>query len=112
MDSARRKNLHGLQIPFLPLTTHPLHRLTLRLDEDDKTTRRRDMAGRGRKQAWSLGLRIFSRVLLAAVLPTAAAGQTAQQHSRLQGTWTLNEDLTARLRESDQQQHTPRERTG
>lgn len=70
------------------------------------------MAGRGRKQAWSLGLRIFSRVLLAAVLPTSAAGQNAQQHSKLQGTWTLNEDLTARMRENDQQQRPPHERSG
>jgi hypothetical protein len=47
---------------------------------------------------------------VAAVLPTAAAGQNAAQHPSLQGTWTLNEDLTARLRESDQQQRTPYER--
>ncbi len=70
------------------------------------------MAGRGRKLAWSLGLRILSRVLLAAVLPTSAAGQTAEQHSKLQGTWTLNEDLTARMRESDQQQRPPHEGPG
>jgi hypothetical protein len=70
------------------------------------------MTGRGPKLAWSLGLRVLLRILLAVILPTAAAGQNAEQHSRLQGTWTLNEDLTARMRESDQQQRTPHERSG
>lgn len=58
------------------------------------------MAGRGRRLAWALGL----RVLTAAILPTLAAGQAAERSPHLQGTWTLDEDLTARLRESDQQQ--------
>jgi hypothetical protein len=43
----------------------------------------------------------------AAVLPAtgpAATGGASQAHSpSLEGTWTLNEDLTARMRESDQQ---------
>jgi len=70
------------------------------------------MAGRGRKLARDLGSRVLLRVLMAAILPTAAAGQNAEQHSNLQGTWTLNEDLTARMRENDQQESTPHERSG
>jgi hypothetical protein len=37
------------------------------------------------------------------ILPAAESG--SPQHPNLQGTWTLNEDLTARMRENDQQQH-------
>jgi len=70
------------------------------------------MAGRGRKLARDLGSRVLLRVLMAAILPTTAAGQNAEQHSNLQGTWTLNEDLTARMRENDQQESTPHERPG
>jgi hypothetical protein len=66
------------------------------------------MAGRGKKLALALGLRI----LMAGILPASAAGENIAQHSKLQGTWNLDEDLTARMRENDQQQRAPREGFG
>jgi hypothetical protein len=48
---------------------------------------------------WTLGL-----LALAAALPACAAGGTEPQRPNLQGTWRLNEDLTARMREEDRPQ--------
>jgi hypothetical protein len=57
------------------------------------------MKGRGRKLAWILGLLALAG--MATLL--RAADKAAPQHPSLAGTWTLNEDLTARMRENDQQ---------
>jgi hypothetical protein len=57
------------------------------------------MQGRGRKLAWILGLLALAG--MATIL--RAADKAAPQHPSLAGTWTLNEDLTARMRENDQQ---------
>jgi len=57
------------------------------------------MKGRGRKLAWILGLLALAG--MATLL--RAADQAAPQHPSLAGTWTLNEDLTARMRENEQQ---------
>jgi hypothetical protein len=59
------------------------------------------MSIRGRKLEWTLGLLALA---LATLRPATAADQGSTQHPSLQGTWTLNEDLTARMRENDQQQ--------
>jgi hypothetical protein len=56
----------------------------------------------GRRLEWTLGLLALA---LATLLPASAAGQGSARHPSLQGTWTLDEDLTARMREDDQQQH-------
>src|SRR3954469_25136858 len=71
-----RKTLHSLQIP------------------------------RGNRKRTKMNPRILTLGLLALTTTAAlvsAAGKTAPQHPGLQGTWTLNEDLTARLRASDPQ---------
>ena len=57
------------------------------------------MNARGRKLAWALGLVALTG--MAALL--RAAEKTEARHPSLAGTWTLNEDLTARMRENDQQ---------
>jgi hypothetical protein len=57
------------------------------------------MQGRERKLAWTLGLLALAG--MATLLH--AADKAAPQHPSLAGTWTLNEDLTARMRENDQQ---------
>ncbi|HEV7507606.1 MAG TPA: hypothetical protein VGS07_22165 [Thermoanaerobaculia bacterium] len=54
---------------------------------------------------WTIGLVVLSA---AAVLLSAAAGDRAEpQHPNLQGTWKLNEDLTARMRQDDKPQGGP-----
>ncbi len=65
------------------------------------------MKGYGRKLAWPLGLLALAG--MATLLP--AADKAAPQHPSLAGTWTLNEDLTARMRENDQQS-SPRNGSG
>ena len=57
------------------------------------------MRGHGRKLAWIFGLLALAG--LATLL--RAAEKAAPKHPTLTGTWTLNEDLTARMRENDQQ---------
>ncbi len=57
------------------------------------------MKGYGRKLAWLLGL--IALAGMATLLQ--AADKAAPQHPSLAGTWTLDEDLTARMRENDQQ---------
>src|SRR3982750_2303021 len=56
------------------------------------------MKAQGHKLAWIFGLLALAG--LATLLP--AADQPVPQHPSLAGTWTLNEDITARLREDDQ----------
>jgi hypothetical protein len=56
------------------------------------------MKARGRKLAWTLGL----LALAGTATLLQAANKTEARHPGLAGTWTLNEDLTARMRESDQ----------
>src|SRR3954454_12749901 len=56
------------------------------------------MKGHGHKLAWILGLLALAGV--ATLL--RAADKAAPQHPSLAGTWTLNEDMTARMREDDQ----------
>lgn len=51
------------------------------------------------KLAWTLGLLALAG--MATLL--RAADKAAPKHPTLAGTWTLNEDLTARMRENDQQ---------
>jgi hypothetical protein len=60
------------------------------------------MSKRGRRLEWTLGLLALA---LATLLPASAADPGSTRHPSLQGTWTLDEDLTARMRENDQQQH-------
>jgi hypothetical protein len=48
---------------------------------------------------WALGL-----LAVAAALPLLAAGSATPQRPGIQGTWKLNEDMTARMRENDRQQ--------
>lgn len=57
------------------------------------------MSRREGRLRWTLGL-----LTMAAALPILAAGSTEPQRPNLQGTWKLNEDLTARMRESDRSQ--------
>jgi hypothetical protein len=57
------------------------------------------MKGHGHKLAWILGLLALAGI--ATLL--RAADKAAPQHPSLAGTWTLNEDMTARMREDDQQ---------
>jgi hypothetical protein len=54
---------------------------------------------RGRKLSWTFGL----LALAGTATLLRAADKAAPQHPSLAGTWTLNEDLTARMREDDQQ---------
>jgi hypothetical protein len=68
------------------------------------TARRIDMTRNRRRPVWTLGL-----LALAAALPVFAAGgdqpkPNAPQRPNLQGTWKLDEDLTARMREEDRPQ--------
>jgi hypothetical protein len=56
------------------------------------------MQGSGRKLVWILGL-----LALAGMATLLRAADKAAPHPSLAGTWTLNEDLTARMRENDQQ---------
>jgi hypothetical protein len=58
------------------------------------------MNRRGHKLAWTLGLTALAGM---AALLQAADIKTATQRPNLTGTWTLNEDMTARMREDDQQ---------
>src|SRR6478735_1106781 len=44
----------------------------------------------------------------AVLLSAAASDRPEPHHPSLQGTWTLNEDLTARMRQDDQAQNAPR----
>lgn len=57
------------------------------------------MKAQGRKLAWILGLLVLAGV--ATLL--RADDKAAPRHPSLAGTWTLNEDMTARMREDDQQ---------
>jgi hypothetical protein len=57
------------------------------------------MKTRGRKLAWTLGL----LALAGTATLLRAADKPGTRHPNLAGTWTLNEDLTARMREDDQQ---------
>src|SRR4051812_50109306 len=61
------------------------------------------MKGHGHKLAWILGLLALAG--LATLL--RAADKPAPQHPSLAGTWTLNEDMTARPRADDQQKAPP-----
>ena len=66
------------------------------------------MKGHGRKLAWLLAL----LALAGTATLLRAADKAAPQHPSLAGTWTLNEDLTARMRENDQQSSSPRSGSG
>jgi hypothetical protein len=58
------------------------------------------MNGRRHRLAWTFGLLALAGM---ATLLRAADDKAATQHPKLAGTWTLDEDLTARMRENDQQ---------
>jgi hypothetical protein len=58
------------------------------------------MTRRGHKLAWTLGLIALAGM---AALLRAADTKPAPPRPSLAGTWTLNEDMTARMREDDQQ---------
>src|SRR5258708_40299644 len=59
----------------------------------------------GNELQWAIGLVALTAV---AVLFSAAASDRAEpQHPNLQGTWKLNEDLTARMRQDDPSQGSP-----
>jgi len=63
------------------------------------------MAREGNELRWAIGLVALTAV---AVLFSAAASDKAEpQRPNLQGTWKLNEDLTARMRQDDQAQAGP-----
>jgi hypothetical protein len=47
---------------------------------------------------------ILGILAVASALPLFAAGSAAPKRPSLQGTWKLNEDMTARMRENDRQQ--------
>jgi hypothetical protein len=57
------------------------------------------MKAHGRKLAWILGLLALAGV----VTLLRADDKAAPRHPSLAGAWTLNEDMTARMREDDQQ---------
>jgi hypothetical protein len=57
------------------------------------------MMNRERRLNWTIGLLVVSSA--AALLSAFASDRTEPPHPRLQGTWKLNEDLTARMREDD-----------
>jgi hypothetical protein len=52
---------------------------------------------------WATGLVALTAV--AVLLSAAASDRATPQHPNLQGTWTLNEDLTARMRQDDKAQN-------
>jgi hypothetical protein len=59
-----------------------------------------------RRLEWAVGLVALTSV---ALLVSAAASDRAEpSHPNLQGTWKLNEDLTARMRQDDAAQGAPR----
>ncbi len=63
------------------------------------------MARPAKRLEWAIGLVAMSAT---AVLLSAAAGDRAEpRHPNLQGTWKLNEDLTARMRQDDAAQGGP-----
>jgi hypothetical protein len=64
------------------------------------------MTGSVKRLEWTIGLTALSA--LAVLLSAAASDRPEPQHPSLQGTWTLNEDLTARMRQDDQAQNAPR----
>ncbi len=57
------------------------------------------MKSRETRLSWTIGLLVVSSA--AALLSAFAADKTEPPHSKLQGTWKLNEDLTSRMREDD-----------
>jgi hypothetical protein len=61
------------------------------------------MTGRARRLEWAIGM----MALVAAAVFFSAAASDRPPHPNLQGTWTLNEDLTARMRQDDQAQNAP-----
>ncbi|HEX4963138.1 MAG TPA: hypothetical protein VF173_20070 [Thermoanaerobaculia bacterium] len=56
----------------------------------------------GRRPEWVLGL--LALAAAAIVLSASASDKAEPQHPSLQGTWKLDEDLTARMRQDDRQQ--------
>ncbi|MFY9823167.1 MAG: hypothetical protein WAM82_17425 [Thermoanaerobaculia bacterium] len=54
---------------------------------------------------WAVGL--VTLAAAAVLFSAAASDRAAPQHPSLQGTWTLNEDLTARMRQDDAAQNGP-----
>jgi hypothetical protein len=64
------------------------------------------MSRRGRRLEWALGLLALA---MAAVLPApaSAAGGGEAGNPRLQGTWRLNEDLTARIGQNHREDPPP-----
>jgi hypothetical protein len=64
------------------------------------------MTKHARRLEWAIGLVALSSV--AVLFSAAASDRTEPQHPNLQGTWKLNEDLTARMRQDDQAQNAPR----
>jgi hypothetical protein len=68
------------------------------------------MTSQGKELPWAIGLVAMTAV---AVLFSAAASDKAEpQRPNLQGTWKLNEDLTARMRQDDQAHGSPGEGRG
>jgi hypothetical protein len=63
------------------------------------------MTGDAKRLEWAVGLVALTTV---ALLVSAAANDRAEPaHPNLQGTWKLNEDLTARMRQDDAAQGAP-----
>jgi hypothetical protein len=57
------------------------------------------MTNREKRLDWTIGLLVV--ISAAALLTAFSADRTPPPHPKLQGTWKLNEDLTARMREDD-----------
>lgn len=55
---------------------------------------------------WAIGL--VALTAAAVLLSAAASDRATPQHPNLQGTWTLNENLTARMRQDDKAKNEPR----
>jgi len=64
------------------------------------------MTRRAKRLEWAIGL--VASTTVAVILSAAASDRPEPHHPSLQGTWTLNEDLTARMRQDDQAQSSPR----
>jgi len=68
------------------------------------------MARPARRLDWAIGL--VTLTALAVLLSAAASDRAEPKHPSLQGTWRLNEDMTARMRQDDAAQAGPAEHSG
>src|SRR5882672_11199319 len=63
------------------------------------------MTRKGNELQWAMGL--VGLTVVAILFSAAASDRALPQHPSLQGTWKLNEDLTARMRQDDPSQGSP-----